>query len=198
MNLNGYETFCLYLAIKNHFTQTSYDFFKYNGKTNVSKESFLSRRDRFQFEKLARKYDEKELRSFLIAQMLAGNNWVGDMLTPDAEQVYKAKQGILQSLTYTFANDLSELVSGVETPKEIFDVKPDQLPYIIEKWMSGDIVFETVVILNDIANFVPKYDRILGKDFYIWEDTRNRILKYSPFLEYDKSKILKIMKEKLQ
>ena len=36
--MTGYETFSLYQALKLHFTQESYDFFKYNGKMNDIKD----------------------------------------------------------------------------------------------------------------------------------------------------------------
>ena len=50
MRMPAYNCYCLYLAMKNHFTQEEYDFFKYNGKINAIKESFLSRKDRYQFQ----------------------------------------------------------------------------------------------------------------------------------------------------
>jgi len=36
----GFEAYALYQSIKLHFTSDSYDFFRYNGKTNVSKDNF--------------------------------------------------------------------------------------------------------------------------------------------------------------
>ena len=38
--MTGYETFSLYQALKLHFTNESYDFFKYNDKSNVSVSAF--------------------------------------------------------------------------------------------------------------------------------------------------------------
>ena len=51
--MTGYETFSLYQALKLHFTQESYDFFKYNGKTNVSVTTFENRKDKYHFYKHA-------------------------------------------------------------------------------------------------------------------------------------------------
>jgi hypothetical protein len=58
LNENGFTAYSEYLAIKRHFT-TKYDYFKYNGKVNVSKESFESRRDAYQFQRLSKKKDYK-------------------------------------------------------------------------------------------------------------------------------------------
>jgi len=67
MNENtGFAAFALYNALKTHFTSTSYDFFKYNGKTNVSKETFMKHKSKYQFYKLSRKYTLEELRNFFI------------------------------------------------------------------------------------------------------------------------------------
>ena len=57
----GFAAFALYNALKLHFTSESYDYFKYNGKTNVSPQSFMTRKDKYQFYKLSRKYNPEEL-----------------------------------------------------------------------------------------------------------------------------------------
>ena len=60
----GFAAFALYNALKIHFSSDSYDFFKYNGKTNVSKQSFTTRKDKYSFYKLSRKYSLEDLRDF--------------------------------------------------------------------------------------------------------------------------------------
>jgi len=62
----GYEAYALWNALKLHFTSDSYDFFKYNGKTNVSKQSFTHNKSKYQFYKLARKYSIDELKHFML------------------------------------------------------------------------------------------------------------------------------------
>ena len=57
--MTGYEAFGIYQALKLHFTTDSYDFFKYNGKTNVSVNAFENRKDKYHFYKLSRKYSNK-------------------------------------------------------------------------------------------------------------------------------------------
>ena len=52
----GFDAYCLYLAVNNHFHTDSYDFFKYNGKVSAKLESFLKRKDKYHFAKLSRKY----------------------------------------------------------------------------------------------------------------------------------------------
>ena len=58
--MTGYEAFGLYESLKLHFSKDSYDFFKYNGKTNISVTSFENRKDKYHFYKLSRKYTNKD------------------------------------------------------------------------------------------------------------------------------------------
>ena len=52
---DGYEAYKKYLAIKLHFTKDRYDYFKFNGQTKASYESFIQRNDKYFFIKTARK-----------------------------------------------------------------------------------------------------------------------------------------------
>jgi hypothetical protein len=47
---NGFECYALFHALKLHFT-SKYDFVKYSGKTNVTQDSFMIRKDKFTFYK---------------------------------------------------------------------------------------------------------------------------------------------------
>ena len=56
----GFEAFAMYHGLKLHFSG-NYDYVKYNGKTNVTKDQFTIRKDKFSFYKLSRKYNREEL-----------------------------------------------------------------------------------------------------------------------------------------
>jgi hypothetical protein len=81
--IDGYEAFGLYESLKLHFTKDSYDFHKYNGKSNISVTSFENRKDKYHFYKLSRKFSKKEdLIEFLVANFVERDGlWVGDLLT---------------------------------------------------------------------------------------------------------------------
>ena len=198
MKLNGYGTYCLYLALKSHFAQKGYDYFKYHGKVSASQDSYLRRRDRYQFEKLARKYDGDIMVDFLVTQILADRTWIGDMLDQDAAQDWALKQKVVQSLSYIFSEDLDKLFDGVENPKEVFKVTSSaELPIVVEKYINGDISLETFVILDHFTDFIGKIDKKMD-GHYIWENIKTKATKYSPFLEFDRKKMATILKEKTQ
>ena len=59
--------------------------------------------------------------------------------------------------------------------------------------LRNEITIETVVILNKFLNFIPKWDQKISDEF-IWPTVKNRIVKYEPFLEYDKTKFKNTLK----
>lgn len=192
MKLSGYETYKLYLALKLHFSSESFDFFAYNGKTrHVSKETYLARRDRFQFEKLARNCDN--LPDHLVANLLKDKTWVGDLLDDEAFDNTKAYMKINQSMSYVFRNEL----------EKIGDIKPalrfeGQYPNIITMLMNGTISYQTFVILDYFIQFVPKFDAKLPDDF-IWSKLGFKIKRFAPFVirDLDKKKFANLLKEHL-
>jgi T4 gene Gp59 loader of gp41 DNA helicase/T4 gene Gp59 loader of gp41 DNA helicase C-term len=190
----GFEAFALYNALKTHFTSSSYDFFKYNGKTNVTKEAFMKNKAKYQFYKLSRKYSLEQLRNFFLANFVYGDNtWVGELLGPEGERNYIKWQKINQSLTYVFQTDIIGLV-GDQSPERILIVESGQHPRLLREVMSGLTTIETMVILNDIMNFFPMWNRKISDDI-IWPNWRLKCEKYAPFVTYDKPKFRNILKE---
>lgn len=190
----GFASFALYNALKTHFTSKSYDFFKYNGKTNVSKETFLKRKDKYSFYKLSRKFSLEELRSFYLANFVYGDaSWVGEMTGPEGEVAYKKWQKINQSLSYTFKSDMEKMIDE-SSPEEMLIVMKGQHPKLLRTVMSGEISIETVVILNNLLNFFPMWDRKIDDDL-LWPNWRLKCEKYAPFVTYDKVKFKNILKD---
>ena len=195
MKLNGYETYCLYLALKNHFTKDSYDFFKYGGKArNVSKESFLSRKDRFQFEKLARRCDD--VKTHMVANFMADNRtWIGEMLDDDAFDATKRHLKRIQSLSYNFKNELE----NIDNIKELFTMTDTGYPKFMVEYNFGTISMESIVILDAFIGFISKFDAKLGDD-YLWSKFSFKARKFAPFLlqDLDKKKFKQILKEHVE
>jgi hypothetical protein len=195
---SGFSAFALYNAVKLHFTSDSYDFFKYGGKTNVSKSNFATRKDRYSFYKLSRKYNLQELRDFYVANFLkGGDSWVGEMANEEGESNYREWQKRNQRLTYQFEQDIIGLFNAVSTPNDLLMVRDGQYPLLLKEVMEGTITIETLVILNDIMNFLPMWDKKIN-DTIIWPDWKRKVVKYTPFLNYDKDKFLSILKESLK
>jgi len=188
----GFEAYKLYSAMKLHFTSKSYDYFRYNGKTNVSQDNFLKNKAKYQFYKLSRKFSLEELRNFYLANFVYGDSsWVGEMTGPEGETAYKKWQKINQSLSYVFQSDIEKLTDE-GSPEEMLIVKNGQHPRLLTEVVSGEISIETIVILNSFLNFFPMWDRKIDDDL-LWPNHRLKFTKYEPFLVYDKEKIKNIL-----
>lgn len=194
----GFEAYALYQSIKLHFTSDSYDFFRYNGKTNVSKDNFSRNKAKYSFYKLSRKYSIEELKSFYIANFLETNvNWVGDISGIEGEENYKKWQKRNQSLTYRFEQDIIGLLNATQSPPEMLVVEDGQYPLLLKEMTYGNISIETVCILNDIMNFLPMWSKKITDDV-VWPTYKRKIEKYTPFIVYDKEKFKEILKESLR
>ena len=194
----GFAAFALYNALKLHFTSDSYDYLKYNGKTNVTANSFSTRKDKYSFYKLSRKYSLDELKNYYIANFLEHNDkWVGDMTGPVGEENYKKWQKRIHSLTYTFENDIVKLLDGVNSPDELLVVKSGEYPKLLTEAMRENIGLETLIILDDIMNFFPMWNKKISDDI-IWPTYQRKCLRYKPFIQYDKEKFKNILKESIK
>lgn len=201
--ITGYEAFSFYQAIKLHFTTDSYDFFKYGGKSKISVDAFENRKDKYYFYKLSRRLQSKdELIEFLVANFIQDENcWVGNLLDEQSESLYRQRQKVMQSLSYTFQNDCDKLFSDITNPNEILQSEDGDYPKLLTSALQKNIEIETLCILNDILNFIPMWNKKIA-DTIRWPDYRRKLLKYSPFLKYDKTKfkilLKRIINEKME
>ena len=192
---NGYSAFALYNSLKLHFSSPSYDYFKYHGKTNISESSFMKRKDKYSFYKLSRKYNLEQLKNFYISNILQTDiKWIGDIIGPDGEETYKKWQKRNESLTYRFEQDIILLF---ESSGNFLHVDNGSHPYLLTCMLQGDIMIETVAILNDLMGFFPMWSGKI-QDTIRWPDIRKKCLKYTSFIEFDKEKMKNIILEKLK
>ena len=74
--MNGLEAYSTYLAVRNHFKTKNYDYFKYNGKIKVNEDKFRTRRDHYQFEKMARIMNKEKFISYLVSNFLSEEDYI--------------------------------------------------------------------------------------------------------------------------
>ena len=194
--MTGYEAFSLYESLKLHFTKDSYDFFKYNGKTRVSVQSFEIRKDKYYFYKISRKYPNKDnLIDFLVANFVTDENiWVGKLLEEEAHSRYLARQKVIQSLSYIFENDCKLIFEDCKlNPNALLETDGDY-PILLTKTLQKDIQIETLCILNALLNFLPMWTKKIA-DTIRWPTYRQKIVKYAAFLPQDSVKYKLILKK---
>ena len=125
--MNGYDLYCIYQAIKLHFTSEGYNFFQYDGKTRVSIDAFQKRRDKFLFHRLARKYRDDEMVPFLVANFVhSDDNWTKSLLEDQAEETYRDWKQTTDSMSKVYAEDLQKICSDPNKFNDLFfDVNRD-------------------------------------------------------------------------
>lgn len=197
--MTGYEAFGLYESLKLHFSKDSYDFFKYNGKSNISVTSFENRKDKYHFYKLSRKFSNREdLINFLVANFVERDiTWVGDLLLEDAEVNYQRRQKVIQSLSYEFTGDLAKLFDGIDDPMEVIKVDDGDYPILLTYTLQKVTKIETLCLLNSILGFLPMWDKKIA-DTIRWPNFRRKIVKYAAFLPKDIVKYKLILKKVIQ
>jgi hypothetical protein len=135
-----------------------------------------------------------DLRNFFIANLIEHDvDWVGDLMTPEADKRYSEWQKRNQSLTYRFEQDIIYLFNKYEL-NDILAVVDDHYPRLLEELMQHSVMIETVCILDDLMNFMPMWHRKIGDDI-IWPKWEKRLTKYKPFVNYDKPKLKTLLKE---
>ena len=189
-----FEVYCEYLALKNHFSNPKYDYFKYNKKVRATITSFNKRRDKYFFEKTSRKYKDEEIVNFLVANFVESTSvnqvWIGQIIS-SGERTYQDWTKRQQSLTYLFKEQSNELLSNNEL-ENLFSCSKGH-PVILKRFLGGDISLETFVIYDRIFSFRKKFDKE-PKD-PVWETVSLKLQKYSPFLNIDVFKFRKILRD---
>ena len=67
-------------------------------------------------------------------------------------------------------------------------------PPLLKAHLGGRISIETLAIFNKIFQYVGNFDKII-KEEIVWKPLSQRVVKYEPFINIDKGKYKKIIKE---
>ena len=192
--MTPYQVYTEYLALKSHFTNKNYDYFKYNKKVRATITSFNRRKDRYFFERTSRKLSDKEIVDFLVSNFVAadtpGNLWIGEIIN-SGERTYADWMRRQQSLTYLFKEQSNELLNESNL-EQVLDASR-QHPVILKKFLSGKISIETFTIWDRIFLFGNKFDKQLLDP--VWETVSLKIKKYNPFLNIDVFQFKRILRE---
>ena len=190
--MNGYDLYGLYQAIKLHFNSEQYNFFQYDGKTRVSIDAFQKRRDKFLFHRLARKYRDEEMVPFLVANFVhSDDNWTKSLLEEEAEETYRDWKRRTDSMSKIYEEDLRKICPEPKEFNQLFEVKDGQFPLLLNLFLQKEVTIETMVILNNIFNFIRIWDKKISDDI-IYPKVSRKIRKYGAFLavNVDKYKLL--------
>ena len=184
----GYDSYKLYLAMKLHFNSENYNFNQYNGHVKADLSSFMKRKDKFHFAKLARKYKDK-LIDFYIANLSQGDYWAGELLEREAEERYTDWRKRRQKLSHMFEQEVKHLLEK-KTIQEVLTCTGGQHPYLLKQFLGKKISLETMCILDEITDYSKSWKKLISENI-VYPGVHHRIDKYKSFLYFDKNKYKK-------
>lgn len=198
MENSGFASYIMFHALKQHFTTKSYDFFKYNGKIKLNQDHFMKDKCKYSYYKLSRKYDLDELKDYIVANFIDREiKWVGDLTNEEGEASYFKWKKRNQSLAYIFTENMDCLLDKVNKPDDLLRTRSGNFPLLLQMTMQGNIGVETLCILNDIMKFIPMWDKKVDDDI-IYPEWSRKVVKYTPFIHFEKDKYTNILKQKLK
>jgi hypothetical protein len=193
--MSAYNVYETYLALRQHFTNPNYDYFRYSGKVRTNIDSFNKRRDRYFFEKLSRKKTEPEIINYFVSNFIQSSDpskmWVGELKT-NGDENYLNWKTRTQSLSYRFKQELNILTEKIHLYEALFS-ETGSHPVIIKQYLGGKISIETLVILDDLTSFIKK----LNVDDVVISLVIHKVKKYRPFLSYDKEIFIQEIRSRL-
>jgi len=187
--MSAYECYKEYVALKQHFTNPQYDYFKYNGKARVQTPSkFETDKDKLFYMKLAKHEDPKNV---IVANLLENNKmWIRDIAyKEEAYRTYSQWLKRQQSLMYMFSQELNKLDQEFDSN---FKVENHKQPKVMKLYLRKEISLETLVMLVDSVRCISYWSKKLEYD-PVAEEVLLKIQKYRPFINYDKEKAKKIL-----
>ena len=194
----GFDVFKTYLAVKNHFT-TDYDYIKYSGRVTAKLESFTKRPDRYFFHKLSKRYNERDILDFFVANFAVdGNKWIGNVLNNEGAENYTKYRKYKESFEYHFRNDCVAIRNDLDNRSILFndgfDVHSGQHHRILRLHIQKKIHIQTTVILDSILSFSKVWNKEITEKV-VWPKIAHTIAKLRPFVTYNQTQVKLIMKD---
>ena len=187
------DIYLMYCAMKAHFSKSNYNYFKYEGKTRIKRDSFYKRKDRFFFVRLSKKYTEHEdIQNYLIANFIRES--IG-YVARFSNKVYEEWLYKRQNFYTIFTDEMRPLVNEFQP---LFEVKSNTHPKLLQEYLGKRVSLETLIILNELVSYVDNWNKELAEDF-IWGDLKKLMNNYKGFLTIDVERyrilLLKLIEE---
>jgi len=200
--MHAIEVYQMYLAIKQHFSDNSYDYFKYGGKIRVDKIKFEVKNlgwDKTFCEKLAKRFKgkPKDLEKYFVSTFSKHPYYViRDLSGYEAEENYTTWKAYQESLTYNFQQDISKVceLHKKGTFNDLFACRDGQHPFLLTLYTNSEIAIETLVGFDILLECFDRWNKEID-DPIIWPDIYTFCQRYRPFLRVDQEKFKTILKK---
>lgn len=184
--MNGYDFFRIHQPLNLHFT-TSYDIFKYGGKSkSVSYTSYSSKKNKSIYDGWARAFPFKEGagRMCIANFVYGGDGWLYQE-KEGARQILATWEKIRQNMSRTILEESKQIVS-IRTTKDmswldmVNPTPSGKKPPLLQLGQGGHISKEFLCVLDLNFNFLDVWHTIYVNDPFT-SDWLFRLQKYRPF-----------------
>ena len=194
----GFDVFKTYLAVKNHFT-TDYDYNKYGGRVTAKLESFTKRPDRYFFHKLSKRYNERDILDFFVANFAVDSNkWVGNIINNEGAENYTKFRKYKDNFEYHFRNDCVSIRNDLANRSILFNdgflVHSGQHPRVLRLLIQRKIHIQTAIIIDSILSFSKVWNKEIDEKI-VWPKISLTLAKLKPFVLYNETQAKLIVKE---
>jgi hypothetical protein len=185
--VTGKELYQVFLGMRLHFMQKSYDYPTYGPKrvddATLGKNYVLANA-------LARKFPNREsLEIRLISLFKNKLCWLNEISSPEAEKAESRHLSDLRGFSYNFRNHLDLIKERYPDMLSAFRVDSAlTVPPIGRMLLNKEINIETYCALDYLLDF----SRHIGE--LVWKEEKLRTEKYKAFFTPDKASIAKIAK----
>lgn len=203
----AFNVYCVFMAIKLHFTSPSFNYADYGPMTNYKFETFYAKEGpRKQFAKLARRFEcsqSEVLENYIIANFIKNpKTWVTTLLTRQAQANYDEYRQLHENFSYNFTEKFEQLVvpqmkeHGVGF-MEYLKGKTDQPGHTP---MMTDIIRKVypvwfIIAINKVTGFLKAYETQFAGDVF-WESEAKMLKKIDQLVpEEDLDNLRKRLRE---
>lgn len=192
--MNSFQVYSTYVALKTHFSRKTYDYFKYQGSVRTTEKAYSKRPDKYFFEKISNKYNDKEqVIEYFVSNFLVNSNFHIIQMNNDNYLNWQKK---MQSFSYLFSTDIDVILDRCDTINECMQCKNSSHSDVLKLFLGGRIMMETLLMLNRLTGFIDRYDKLLVDDI-IWKQLSFTLKKYDPFIAGDSEQVKEIILKKL-
>lgn len=182
--MNVSDAYKIYTSLRLHFTTDNYDI--RSGIAPRRPKAGVKASFKKKLEVLMKQYNynQDEFINYLVANFLNGNEW--GIFENTGPEIYTEWKLVQESLTYTYTQDIKNLVFQVTKLEDAWDCSQGH-PVILKEYCGKRCRLETLVILNKLYRFTTEVDEQLVLD-PVWNSISRTIHKYSPFIKVEKDK----------
>ena len=165
-----------FIAIKLHFQQDKYNYFKYNKKAPTSLLKSMSSKSNMcqQMLKILKKYSKREIIPYFVANFVDDPSISSPFSLSDDSYIEWRKY--VDRMSYNLPNDFTIILQHIKSGKPILELLDDKIvrqePFILFNYITGNVVFKRLNTLDD-------------PDLRLWKEWEKRLDKYKSFIYYD-------------